>query len=166
MSAPYQAVKAADGYFVIGAANQKLWLALLDVLGRRELNDDPRFATNSERVAHRDVLIEALAPTFASKPAQEWIEALLEAGVPAAPIYDYAQGLASDHVKARQMVMEIPHPIEGTFKSLGFPMKMRGTPQTVRYPPPLLGEHGAEIRRELVEKQLLGAEPEGESLRK
>jgi len=166
MSAPYQAVKASDGYFVIGAANQKLWLALLAVLGRAELNDDPRFSTNSQRVAHRDALIEALAPTFACRPAQEWIDALLQAGVPAAPIYDYAQGLASEHVEARQMVMEIPHPVEGTFKSLGFPMKMRGTPQTVRYPPPLLGEHGPEIRRELVERQLLAAEPEEESLRK
>ena len=166
MSAPYQAVEASDGYFVIGAANQKLWLTLLDVLGRKELNDDPRFATNSERVAHREALIEALAPTFASKPAQQWIDALLEAGVPAAPIYDYAQGLASEHVKARQMVMEIPHPVEGTFKSLGFPMKLRGTPQTVRYAPPLLGEHGAEIRRELVEKQLLPADTQQETLRK
>jgi crotonobetainyl-CoA:carnitine CoA-transferase CaiB-like acyl-CoA transferase len=155
MSAPYQAVKAADGYFVIGAANQKLWLTLLDVVGRAELNQDPRFATNSQRVAHREALIEALAPTFARRPAQEWIDALLEAGVPAAPIYDYAQGLANDHVKAREMVMEIPHPVEGTYKSLGFPMKMRGTPQQLRYPPPLLGEHGGEIRRELMEKQLL-----------
>lgn len=158
MSAPYQAVKAADSYFVIGAANQKLWLTLLDVLGRAELNQDPRFATNSQRVTHREALIEALAPTFAGKPAQEWIDALLQAGVPAAPIYDYAQGLANDHVKAREMVMEIPHPVEGTYKSLGFPMKMRGTPQQVRYPPPLLGEHGAQIRRELMEKQLLPAE--------
>ena len=166
MSAPYQAVQAADGYFVIGAANQKLWLALLDVLERRELNDDPRFATNSQRVAHRAALIEALAPTFAAKSAQHWIDALLQAGVPAAPILDYAQGLASDHVKAREMVMEIPHPVEGTFKSLGFPMKMRGTPQRVRYPPPLLGEHGAEIRRELLEKRLLAARSEEESSRK
>ena len=166
MSAPYQAVEAADGYFVIGAANQKLWLTLLEVLDRTELNNDPRFATNSERVAHRDALIEALAPTFVTKPAQAWIDALLKAGVPAAPIYDYAQGLASEHVKAREMVMEIPHPVEGTFKSLGFPMKMRGTPQQVRYPPPLLGEHSAEIRRELVEKQLLNADTARERLQK
>jgi crotonobetainyl-CoA:carnitine CoA-transferase CaiB-like acyl-CoA transferase len=164
MSAPYQAVKAADGYFVIGAANQKLWLTLLEVLGRAELNNEPRFATNSQRVAHREALIEALAPTFAQKPAQEWIDALLKAGVPAGPIYDYEQGLASDHAKARQMVVEIPHPVEGTFKSLGFPMKMRGTPQKVRYPPPLLGEHAAEIRRELVDKQLLPAAEEEERL--
>jgi len=157
MSAPYQAVKASDGYFVIGAANQKLWLTLLEVMGRKELNEDPRFATNSQRVAHREVLIETLAPTFARKPAQEWIDALLKAGVPAGPIYDYEQGLASEHAKAREMVMEIPHPVEGTFKSLGFPVKMRGTPQQVRYPPPLLGEHSAEIRRELIDKQLLPA---------
>jgi crotonobetainyl-CoA:carnitine CoA-transferase CaiB-like acyl-CoA transferase len=126
-------------------------------MGRKELNEDPRFATNSQRVAHREVLIETLAPTFALKPAQEWIDALLKAGVPAGPIYDYEQGLASEHAKAREMVMEIPHPVEGTFKSLGFPVKMRGTPQQVRYPPPLLGEHSAEIRRELIDKQLLPA---------
>jgi len=64
------------------------------------------------------------------------------------------------------MVMEIPHPVEGTFKSLGFPMKMRGTPQKVRYPPPLLGEHSAEIRRELVDRQLLSPAREAESLSK
>lgn len=158
MSAPYQAVKAADGYFVIGAANQKLWLVMLEVMGRQELNDDPRYATNSERVLHREALIEELAPTFATKPAGEWIQALQKAGVPAAPIYSYAEALVSDHVEARQMVMDVPHPVEGTFKSLGFPMKLRGTPQTVRYPPPLLDEHGDEIRRELIEKQLLAAD--------
>jgi crotonobetainyl-CoA:carnitine CoA-transferase CaiB-like acyl-CoA transferase len=158
MSAPYQAVKAADDYFVIGAANQKLWLTLLEVLGRPELNDEPRFATNSQRVAHREALLEVLAPTFATRSAQEWIDALLQAGVPAGPIYDYGQALASDHVKAREMVLDIAHPVEGTFKSLGFPMKMRGTAQTVRYPPPLLGEHSEEIRRELLEKRLLDAD--------
>jgi crotonobetainyl-CoA:carnitine CoA-transferase CaiB-like acyl-CoA transferase len=87
----------------------------------------------------------------------EWVNALLAAGVPAAPIYNYEQALASDHVAARQMVMNVPHPVEGTFRSLGFPVKMRGTPQQVRYPPPLLGEHSREIRQELVDKGLLPA---------
>ena len=95
MSAPYQAVQAADGYFVIGAANQKLWLDFLKVLEREELNADPRFATNSQRVAHRDALIEALSATLATKPAQTWIDALLAAGVPAAPICTYEQAMAS-----------------------------------------------------------------------
>jgi crotonobetainyl-CoA:carnitine CoA-transferase CaiB-like acyl-CoA transferase len=157
MSGPYQAVKASDGYFVIGAANQKLWLTFLDVLGRPELNDDPRFASNSIRVSNREVLIETLAPTFATRTVHEWVDALLAAGVPAAPIYNYEQALASDHVAARQMVMNVAHPVEGTFRSLGFPVKMRGTPQQVRYPPPLLGKHSDEIRQELVDKGLLPA---------
>ena len=159
MSCPYQAVKASDGYFVIGAANQKLWLTFLDVLGRPELNDDPRFCSNRIRVTHREALIETLAPTFATRTVHEWVDALLAAGVPAAPIYNYEQALASDHVAARQMVMNVAHPVEGSFRSLGFPVKMRGTPQQVRYPPPLLDEHSHEIRQELVDMGLLAAAP-------
>jgi len=155
MSAPYQAVKAADDYFVIGAANQKLWLDFLKVLGREELNADTRFATNSQRVAHREALIETLSPTLATKPAQSWIEALLAAGVPAGPICTYEQALATEQVAARDMLLNIEHPVEGSFKALGFPMKMRGTPQQVRFPPPLLGEHSREIREELVGRGLL-----------
>jgi crotonobetainyl-CoA:carnitine CoA-transferase CaiB-like acyl-CoA transferase len=157
MSAPYQAVKASDAYFVIGAANQKLWLTFVDVLGRQDLAADPRFATNSDRVKNRAALIEALEPTFLQKTADEWIDLLLEAGVPAGQIYNYEQALASEHVKAREMVQDIPHPVEGTFKALGFPVKLSGTPQAVRYPPPLLNEHSDEIRKELVERGLIDA---------
>ncbi len=155
MSAPYQAVEASDGWFVIGAANQKLWLSLLQILGRSELNDDPRFSKNSDRITNRLALIDALAATFATRTVHEWVETLLAAGVPVAPIYDYQQALAADHIAARDMVMHVPHPIEGSFRCLGFPVKMRGTPQEVRYPPPLLDEHGDEIRQELMDKGLL-----------
>lgn len=155
MSAPYQAVRASDGYFVFGAANEKLWRLFLEVVGRQELAEDPRFRTNSDRVAHVKELIAELAPTFATRTVDEWVNALLDAGVPAGPILNYEQVLATEHVAARQMVMEIPHPVEGTFKALGFPVKLSGTPQQVRYPPPLLNEHGDEIRRELVERGLL-----------
>jgi crotonobetainyl-CoA:carnitine CoA-transferase CaiB-like acyl-CoA transferase len=158
MSAPYQAVKASDGYFVFGAANQKLWLAFLEVVGRQELADDPRFAQNKDRVANNAVLIEALAPTFLTRTVDEWVELLLEAGVPAGQIYDYEQALATDHVAARQMVLDVPHPVEGTYKALGFPVKLSRTPQQIRHHAPLLGEHSDEIRRELVERGLLTAE--------
>ncbi|WP_334161821.1 CaiB/BaiF CoA transferase family protein [Phenylobacterium sp.] len=159
MSAPYQAVKASDGYFVFGAANQKLWLAFLEVVGRQELADDPRFRENSDRVANNAALIELLKPTFLTRTVDEWVEAMLAGGVPAGQIYDYEQALASEHVKARNMVMDIAHPVEGTFKSLGFPVKLTGTPQEVRHPPPLLGEHGAEIRKELADLGLLPVGP-------
>lgn len=161
MSAPYQAVQASDGYFVIGAANQKLWLTFLEVVQRSELNADPRFATNALRVTNRVELIEALRPTMARRTVHEWVEALLAAGVPAGPIYNYEEALATDHVAAREMVIDVPHPVEGSFRALGFPVKMRGTPQRVRHPPPLLDQHGDEIRHELVERGLLPASGHG-----
>ena len=134
MSAPYQAVRASDGYFVFAAANQKLWLALLSVMGREELNEDPRFADNSARLANTRALIDLLRPTFATRTVEAWVDALLAAGVPAGPINDYEQALASEHTRARAMVQEIAHPVEGSFKALGFPVKLSATPQLVRHP--------------------------------
>jgi crotonobetainyl-CoA:carnitine CoA-transferase CaiB-like acyl-CoA transferase len=155
MSAPYQAVQAADGWFVIGAANQGLWLTFLQVIGRPELQEDPRWSTNAVRVQNRQSLIDELTPTFRTRTRQEWIDALLGAGVPAAPILDYGEAVESEQAQARDMVMMVPHPVEGEFKALGFPVKMSGTPQEVRLPPPLLNEHSAEIRQELIERGLL-----------
>jgi len=160
MSAPYQAVMASDGWFVIGAANQGLWLTFIDVIGRKELQDDPRYANNADRVVNRQQLIDDLAPTFLTRTKQEWIDTLLGAGVPAAPILDYGEAMESEQAVAREMVMQVKHPVEGEFKALGFPVKMSGTPQQVRLPPPLLNEHGDEIRHELIAKGLLEAQPE------
>ncbi|RAK60382.1 CoA transferase [Phenylobacterium hankyongense] len=157
MSAPYQAVQASDGYFVFGAANQKLWLSFLEAADRLDLEHDPRFATNSDRVANQAALIASLHPTFARRTVAEWVDDLLAKGVPAGPIYDYGQALASEHVGARHMVQDIAHPVEGSFKALGFPVKLSDTPQEVRYPPPLLDEHREEILAELVERGLIGS---------
>lgn len=155
MSAPYQAVQASDGWFVIGAANQGLWLTFLKVIGREELQQDERFSTNAARVTNRLVLIEALAPTFLTRTRAQWIDAMLAAGVPAAHILDYGEALVSEQAVARDMVQMVPHPVEGEFRALGFPVKLSATPQEVRLPPPLLGEHGDEIRQELISKGLL-----------
>ncbi|AJP74524.1 CaiB/BaiF CoA transferase family protein [Sphingomonas hengshuiensis] len=160
MSAPYQAVRASDGWFVIGAANQGLWLTFIDVIGRPELQQDPLYSTNAARVQNRQQLIDLLAPTFLTRTKDEWIDALLAAGVPAAPILDYGEAVTSEQAVARDMVQMIPHPVEGEFKALGFPVKMRGTPQEVRLPPPLLDEHGDAIRAELVELGMLAPRAE------
>jgi crotonobetainyl-CoA:carnitine CoA-transferase CaiB-like acyl-CoA transferase len=148
MSAPYQAVRASDRHFVIGAANQKLWQLLCAVIEREDLPDDSRFLTNVDRLRNRVALIEEVESALSKRRADEWVEALLAAGVPAAPIHNYAEALVSDQAKARQMVIPIDHPIEGTVNSLGFPVKLSGTPQQVRYPAPLLGEHTEEVLRE------------------
>lgn len=162
MSAPYQAVEASDGWFVIGAANQGLWLTFLKALGREELQDDPRFSTNAARVTNRIALMEELAPTFLTRTRQDWIDTLMAAGVPTAPILDYGEAVVSEQAVARDMVQMVPHPIEGEFRALGFPVKLSATPQEVRLPPPLLNEHGDQIRQELISKGLL-AQPAKET---
>jgi crotonobetainyl-CoA:carnitine CoA-transferase CaiB-like acyl-CoA transferase len=149
MSAPYQAFSGSTGKFVVGAANQKLWLIFCDTIGRPELKDDPRYTNNIDRVQRRSELAEELQPTFNTRPAEEWVELFLAAGVPAGPINDYSVALDNEHVRHRQAVIEIEHPVEGSFRALGFPAKLSRTPASVRRHPPLLGEHTDEIMAEL-----------------
>jgi len=149
MSAPYQAVKAGDGYFVMGATNQKLFTLLCNTLDRQDLLADERFGTVALRLANRNELIAALEESFAADSCDNWIERLLEAGIPAGPILTYPQAFDSEHGRHRQMRIEIDHPIEGKVPNIGFAVKMGGTPQQVRRHPPLLGEHTAEVLDEL-----------------
>ncbi|MDO8250149.1 MAG: CoA transferase [Rhodoferax sp.] len=149
MSAPYQAVKSSDGFFVMGATNQKLWKQLCGVLQRQDLLDDPRFTTVSLRLANRKALIEALEVSFVTRTSAEWIDGLLEVGIPAGPILTYPEAFESEHGRHRKMRMEIDHPVEGKVPNIGFAVKLSGTPQQVRMPPPLLGEHTQAVLAEM-----------------
>lgn len=149
MSAPYQAVKSSDGFFVMGATNQKLWKQLCGVLQRQDLLDDPRFNTVSLRLANRKALIEALEVSFVTRTSAEWIEGLLDVGIPAGPILTYPEAFESEHGRHRKMRMEIDHPVEGKVPNIGFAVKLSGTPQQVRMPPPLLGEHTQAVLAEM-----------------
>ena len=149
MSAPYQAVRAADGYFVMGATNSKLWRLLCTTLDRGDLLDDPRFVDISARLANREILIEELEKSFAVKTAEEWVALLLAAGIPAGRMNTYPEAFDSEHARHRQMRIDIPHPIEGSVPNIGFPVKLSGTPQQVRMHPPLLGEHSDALLDEL-----------------
>ncbi len=149
MSAPYQAFSGSEGQFVVGAANQKLWLIFCDVIGSPELKDNPRYRDNIDRVQHREELADLLKPIFRTRPAETWIQLFLDAGVPAAPINDYRGATENEHARARQAVIEIDHPVEGRFKALGFAAKLSETPARVRLPPPLLGQHTMEVLAEV-----------------
>jgi formyl-CoA transferase len=149
MTAPYQAMACSDGYFVMGANNQKLWVKLCNLLDRNELLDDPRFSTISLRLANRAALEEELERTFRQRSKDHWVSTLLEAGLPAGPILTYPEAFGSEDAKARGMRMEIDHPVEGKVPNIGFPVKLSGTPQQVRRHPPLLGEHNEEVLAEL-----------------
>jgi len=149
MSAPYQAVRASDGFFVMGANSDKLWQSLCELIQRPDLLKDPRFASIADRLANRLALIEELEKTFVTQTAEEWVRLMLGAGIPAGPIYYYAEALENDHARHRNVVMDLDHPVEGKVHSIGFPVKLSGTPQQVRLPPPLLGQHTEEILSEL-----------------
>ncbi|MEX3760822.1 CaiB/BaiF CoA transferase family protein [Paraburkholderia phenoliruptrix] len=149
MSAPYQAVKARDGYFVMGATNQKLWTRLCEVLDRRDLIDHADYASVALRLKNREAMIDVLEQEFGKRDSAEWVEVLLAAGIPAGPILSYPEAFASEHARHRNMCMEIEHPNEGIVKNIGFPVKLLGTPPTVRRHPPLLGEHNDEIFAEI-----------------
>jgi formyl-CoA transferase len=145
MTAPYQAVKAKDGYFVMGATNNKLWQKLCEILERPDLLQKAEYQTIAGRLGQREQLIQELENSFALKSADEWIDLLLEHGIPAGPILDYPQAFESEHGRHRQMRIEIDHPLEGKVPNIGFAVKMQGTPQEVRCHPPLLGEHTQEV---------------------
>jgi formyl-CoA transferase len=149
MSAPYQALRTRDGYLTLGANNERLWQRLCTALKVTHLQTDPRFVTNTDRMLNRDDLVVELEKTLVEAETDDWVALLLEVGVPAGPIRDYRQVLDEDpHVKARGMVQEIDHPIEGRVRVLGSPVRMSGTPAQLRRHPPLLGEHTAEVLAE------------------
>jgi crotonobetainyl-CoA:carnitine CoA-transferase CaiB-like acyl-CoA transferase len=149
LTAPYQALETRDGYINVGANNQRLWARLCDALGREELIEDERFATNADRMKNRAELVEELEAATKGKDTDEWVETLLEAGFPAGPIYNYKEVFEDPHTAAREMMVEMDHPVEGAVKGLGIPVKLSETPGEIRRAAPLLGEHTEEILAEL-----------------
>ena len=149
LTAPYQALRAADGYFTVGANNDKLFEALCRAIARPDLLEDPRFATRGLRLLHRAVLIEAIEKTTAGETRAHWLDRLDAEGVPSGPINSYAEALADPHALARQMVVDLVHPGAGPIKALGIPVKLSETPGAVDRAAPLLGQHTAEILTEL-----------------
>jgi crotonobetainyl-CoA:carnitine CoA-transferase CaiB-like acyl-CoA transferase len=150
VSAPYQAFRTGSGYIVIGAANQRSWERLCNgVLGRPDLIQDPRFATNSSRLAHVEELEVLLEEMFAKADAATWIARCEESGVPCGPINDFGQALEDPHFLARGMVQEVEHPVLGRMKMLGIPTKFSRTPGSVDTAAPTLGQHTDEVLRGL-----------------
>ncbi|RZQ63354.1 CaiB/BaiF CoA transferase family protein [Amycolatopsis suaedae] len=147
VNGPYQALSTRDGHLVIGANNDRLWQRLCDVLGRPDLAADERFTTNTDRVRNREPLATELTCTLRTRDTADWVERLLEAGVPAGPIHDYAQSCADPHTQARQMVLEMEQPGEGRVRTLGIPVKLSDTPGSVTRPAPGLGQHTDEVLR-------------------
>jgi len=127
----------------VGANNQRLWRRLCDAVGRPELIDDARFASNDDRMERREELVRELERALAARGTHEWVDTLVAAGVPCGPIHDYRQVFEDPHTQAREMEVRV-----GSTRMLGIPVKMSETPGAVRRAAPALGEHTDEVLRE------------------
>jgi len=148
LNAPYQSIATKDGWINIGCANQKNWLRMLDVIDKPALTDDSRFVTNEKRMANRSELISALEEIFVLRPTSEWLSLLNDGGVPAGPLLDVVDMHNDTQAIAREMIVEVEHPVAGFVKSLGSPVKFHGTPGGVRNAAPVIGQHSREVLRE------------------
>jgi crotonobetainyl-CoA:carnitine CoA-transferase CaiB-like acyl-CoA transferase len=146
---PHGAFKTQDGYLCIAADQQHHWKIFCELVGLAHLVDDPRFATNSDRLRNRLALQEAMEAALASKTSVEWNDILAAAGVPCGPVYRYDQVFHDPHVQHRQMAVEVDHPRAGRITITNTPLKLSQTPGEVRLPAPLLGQHTDEILRRL-----------------
>ena len=149
LNAPYQAFQTKDGWITLGAANQKNWLKTLEALAVPALADDPRFASNHQRMNHREALEEVLSAVFCEDSTESWLSRLEAVGVPAGPVLDVRQMHADPQTLAREMVVEVPHSREGAIKTLGLPVKFSQTPGRVNQGAPIFGEHSREVLLEL-----------------
>lgn len=163
LTAPYQALQTADGYVTVAANNQKLWSRLCEVLGREDLVEDERFATNEDRMANLGDLTAELEATLKGDTTEEWVDALMQQGVPAGPIYNYREVFDDSHTLAREMMVEMEHPVEGTVRGLGIPVKLSETPGKIRHAAPLIGEHTEETLTKLgySEEKIAGLKERG-----
>lgn len=145
---PYQSFAAADGYFILGCANQGLWERMCRGIGRADLLADPRFATNTDRVAHRQECVAILMEVFRHNTTAHWVKTINEAGVPCGPINRVSDVVTNPQVLARNMIAEMQHPNVPNLKTPNSPLKLTNSPATIRRPPPLLGQHNAEALAE------------------
>ncbi len=146
---PFQNFEAADGWFVVGAAKQKFWERLCDVIERPELREDSRFATMSARNEHRDTLVPILEQAFRLRGVDEWVEALVEAGVPASRINSVEEALVDPQTVAREDVVEHEHPTFGAVRTIRTPLRLAdGAGRSLERQPargPARGEHTAAV---------------------
>lgn len=147
---PFESYTAKDGYVIVGAGNDRLWDKLCKLIDRTDLLQDERFATNLKRTQNVRELKVVLDAVFKDKTINEWLEALETAGIPCAPINTVDKIVNDPHIKAREMIVELDHPIAGHMKVPGVPIKMSATPGSVDHPAPLLGQHTEELLQELL----------------
>ena len=144
---PYQAFKTEDIHIVIAIFTERFWSQFCNVIGRPDLVEDPHFATNRERHAHRHDLVPILEGIFATRTGEEWLKDLRAEGIPSGPINTVDRVLSDPQVLHRGMVLEVDHPVCGRLKVVGNPVKVLPADGEALRPPPVLGQHTEEVLR-------------------
>lgn len=145
-NAPSGFFKCSDGYYLtVFASYPALWDRFIDVMNLQHLAHDPRFATRDARTVNAGALHDLIAPIYERQPADYWVDLLVAAGVPAAPVNTVGRMIEDRQVQARQMIVKQTHPKAGELHLVGVPVKLSETPGGIRTPAPLLGEHTDEI---------------------
>lgn len=148
MRVPAGLFKAGDGQYInFIVQGQPYWAPFCKALGREEWLEDPRFATMELRVKHRKEINALVEERLQDHTAEEWIERMLAEGVPCAPLYDYKQALSDEHIRGRGLVLGVEHPTAGDIELVGPPWTTT-FPDPELFPPPLLGQHTAEVLEE------------------
>jgi crotonobetainyl-CoA:carnitine CoA-transferase CaiB-like acyl-CoA transferase len=142
---PYQDFPTADGYMIIAVGNDSQFANFCATLGRPEWAVDERFATNPQRVKHRDALIALIRGVTASRTTDDWISVMEAAGVPCGPINSLDKVFADPHVQSRNMRIEMPHSLTETVPLVANPIRLSESPVQYRQSPPTLGEHTGEV---------------------
>ena len=145
LGVPYQAYQAADGWLTLGTAGRTHWVRLLEVLGLSELADDPRFADTAVRMNNRFALEELFNEMFRTRTRAEWLALLDAADIPSGPVLEIGEMHDDAQVRARDMVVEVPHGRLGDVETIGCPVKFSGTPAGPCRGAPMLGEHTRDV---------------------
>ncbi len=147
---PWQAFDCADMPLMLAVGTDQQFARLCETMGLPGLATDPRFLTNRKRMENKPALIPMLAERFKTRTARQWMDAFAAVGVASGPINDFGQVFADPQVKHREMLREIPHPLSGTLRIIANPVRFSDTPVEYGRWPPLLGEHTAEVLREML----------------
>ena len=142
---PYGIFDAADGPIALAVGNDRLWLRLCEVLDRPDLAQDARFETNASRTENAEALYALLGDLLAQRPASAWLQLLLAAGIPAAPVNTVADLFEDPQIEARGMLPRVEQPGAGSIPVCGTPLRFAGQPEPSYRPAPRLGEHTCEV---------------------
>jgi formyl-CoA transferase len=148
-SAPYQAMRTADGYITVGATSPKPWTAFCQALGLEHLENDERFATNAARRARYEQLAGLIEEVTVTKPSEYWYRLLEDAGVPCGVLNRLDQVTTDEHIQARGFIRELDHAKLGKVRVTGSPVRLSKTPVRLERAGPVLGEHSRAVMADL-----------------